>query len=169
MNNRPGQQKLLHDVLAESAAPDFRETLLGETLRQARRRRRWRQSRSSAGVLAVLLLSAWLLRHNRVEKPQAAASPKSVPVQNSYRLVATEALPASAFVKTDEFTASKTISSKTSVVEVATRSDGFRYLNDNELLAKLAPGTAILVRTGPNTEELVFSEPANVSTARPEN
>ena len=47
------------------------------------------------------------------------------------------------------------------VIEVATVSGGFRIINDNELLALLADKPAVLIRTGPNSEELVFANPAD--------
>jgi hypothetical protein len=169
MSDRSEQEQLLHDVLAESAAPDFREALLAKMLRQARHRRRWRQARPVAGLLTILFALGWLGWHNRAEKPLASVQPKPVPVQNSYRFVTTQPLPATAFVGTEVFATAKTISSETTVAEIATHSDGFRYLNDAELLAKLGPGTAVLVRTGPHTEELVFSESTDVSAPRPEN
>ncbi len=45
------------------------------------------------------------------------------------------------------------------VVVVATASGEFRILYDDELLALLADKPASLIRTGPNSEELVFANP----------
>ena len=42
---------------------------------------------------------------------------------------------------------------------MATVSGGYRLLNDDELLALLADKPAVLIRTGPHTEELVFGNP----------
>jgi hypothetical protein len=169
MTEPSDQKHLLDDVLAESSPPDFRTALLGEMLREARHRRRWRQSRSTVGVLGVLFLAAWLATHNRVEKLSAVVPLRAIPVATSYQLVVTQPLPAGAFVATANFTGSRTISSLATVPEIATSSIGFRYLNDEELLELAGPGTAILIRTGPHSEELVFAEGTDVSKPSPEN
>jgi len=40
---------------------------------------------------------------------------------------------------------------------VVTTRGGYRLLNDNELLAMLVGKPAVLIRTSPQTEELVFA------------
>jgi hypothetical protein len=48
----------------------------------------------------------------------------------------------------------------TAGVEIVQTSTGnFRIINDAELLALVAQRPAILIRTGPNSEELVFANP----------
>jgi hypothetical protein len=169
MTERFDQKQLLDDVLAESSPPDFRTALLGEVLRQARRRRRWRQSRSAMGLLVALFSTTWLVWHNRVEKLSAVSPPRIIPVVTSYQLVATQPFPADAVVVTANSARAGTISSSATVVQIATSSTGFRYLDDNELLELAGPGAAILIRTGPHSEELVFAEGTNVSKPSPEN
>jgi len=169
MTERSDQKQLLDDVLAESSSPDFRAALLGEVLQQARRRRRWRQSRPVLGMLGVLFLAAWLAWHNRAEKPSTVSSPQKIPVVESYQLVNTQPLPAAAFVATANCATVRIISSSATVAQITTSSNGFRYLNDEELLELAGPGAAILIRTGPHSEELVFAETANVSKPSPEN
>jgi hypothetical protein len=170
MTERFDQKQLLDDVLAESSPPDFRTALLGEVLRQARRRRRWRQSRSSAGVLVAIILASWLTWHNRVEKFSTVSSPRQkIPATKGYQLVDTQPFPARAVVATANFANAGTISSSATVVQIATSSTGFRYLDDAQLLELAGPGAAILIRTGPHSEELVFAEGTNVSKPSPEN
>ena len=60
MNDDRKQQQLLNEVLAESFPPEFRSTLLDESLRLARRRRQWRRARHWAGAAGLLLLAGWL-------------------------------------------------------------------------------------------------------------
>ena len=48
MNRPTDNERLLDDMLSEAVPADFREALLGETLRLACRRRRWRQTRRAA-------------------------------------------------------------------------------------------------------------------------
>ena len=74
-------------------------------------------------------------------------------------LVRTQPLPASAIVSTRNFSATGFAETVPKVVEVATVSGGFRLINDDELLALLADKPAVLIRTGPHSEELVFANP----------
>ena len=53
MNDRVDQDNLLAEVLAEASPADFRTAMLAETLRLARRRRHFRQSRHGLGVFAA--------------------------------------------------------------------------------------------------------------------
>ncbi len=77
----------------------------------------------------------------------------------SYQLVRTRPLPPGAVVVTTKFSAAGQAASVPKVVEVATSGGGFRLINDNELLALLADKPAVLIRTGPDSEELVFAKP----------
>jgi len=169
MTQRPDQKQLLDDVLAESSPPDFRAALLGEVLRHARRRRHRRQSGLAAGVLGILFLAAWLAGHDRVEKLAVISPPPKSPLPKSYQVVDTQPFPAGALVTTANCATVTPISSSAPVTQIATSSAGYRYLNDEELLQLAGPGTAILIRTGPDSEELVFADPTNVSKPGPEN
>ena len=153
------QKNLLDDVLAEASPPDFRAALLGETLRLARRRRQWRHTRQTGGVLAVMVLIALLTRQNRPEKISSAPTPAKIPVAKSYQLVETRTLPAGAVVATGNFSAVKIISSESSVAQIATTGGGFRFINDAQLLALVGGHPAVLIRTGPDSAELVFANP----------
>ena len=61
MNESADNDRLLSDILAEGTRPGFREALLGQTLRLARRRRRFRQARRGASVLAAVAGVVFLL------------------------------------------------------------------------------------------------------------
>jgi hypothetical protein len=138
-------------------------------LRQARRRRRWRQSRSAAGVLAAFFVTFWLVWHGREEKPSAESPVLKILAAKNYQLVDTQPFPAGAIVATANFAGPSTISSTATVAQITTSSTGFRYLDDAELLELAGPGAAILIRTGPHSEELVFADSGHVSKPSPEN
>jgi hypothetical protein len=159
MNERTDNQELQAEVLAEASPADFRAAMLAETLRLARRRRQFRQVRPAAGVLVLMGLLA-VLAAQHFSKPPAGSSPlaKQI-VRQSYELVRTQPLPASAIVSTRSFSAAGFAASVQKVVEVATVSGGFRLINDDQLLALLADKPAVLIRTGPHSEELVFANP----------
>ena len=159
MNNRTDKDSLLAEVLAEASPSDFRAAMLAETLRLARRRRQFRQARQAAGVLALMSLLA-VLAAQHFSKPPVVSAPlaKNV-VHQSYELVRTQPLPASAIVSTRSFSATGLAASIPNFTEIATVSGGFRLINDDELLALLADKPAVLIRTGPHSEELVFANP----------
>jgi hypothetical protein len=159
MNNRADEKNLLTEVLAEASPADFRAALLAETLRLARRRRQYRQARQAAGVLAVMSLVAVLVTQ-QFSKPPTISTPlaKKI-VQQSYQLVRTQALPASAIISTMKFASAGLAASVPKVIEITTVSGGFRLINDDELLALLADKPAVLIRTGPHSEELIFANP----------
>src|ERR1035441_8752915 len=95
MNDPRQNERLLTDVLSEGSSADFREGLLNQTLRLARRRRHFRQARRTASALAVLVgigLLVW--RH-----VPTVLSPASLPAK-PYMLVRTQPLPPAAWVAT---------------------------------------------------------------------
>jgi hypothetical protein len=159
MNERTNNQELLAEVLAEASPADFREAMLAETLRLARRRRQFRRVRPTAGVLVLMGLLV-VLATQHFSKPPVGSPPLAREIaQQSYELVRTQPLPASALVSTRSFSAAGFALSVPKVIEVATASGGFRLINDDELLALLADKPAVLIRTGPHSEELVFANP----------
>jgi hypothetical protein len=159
MNNRADQESLLAEVLAEASPPDFRGAMLAETLRLVRRRRQFRQMRHAAGVLALIGLLTVLAAQQFLKPKVISPSPAKKNGHQSYELVRTQPLPASALVSTRSFSATGFLVSVPKIIEVATVSGGFRLINDDELLALLADKPAILIRTGPHSEELVFANP----------
>jgi hypothetical protein len=157
MNPGPDHERLLSEVLAEDAPAGFREALLGETLQRVRRRRRVRQARRVAALCVVagmLTVFAWrfLLPHSGT----LTGKPRST----GYELVLTQPLSAGAIVATQPLSAGHLISSQTTVAVVSTTGGGnLRLINDDELLALVAPRPAALVRFGPDAEMLVFANP----------
>lgn len=158
--NRKADNELLDDVLAEAAPENFREAMLDETLRHARRRRRFRPARNATGTfLALALFGIFLWQNNLPQKTTVVSAPpvaKIIPKQN-YELVQTQPLPASAIVTTHSLAGGQFIASAIEIVQTTT--GNYRVINDDELLAWIAPRPAILVRTGKNSEELVFANP----------
>ena len=162
MNDRPEKNELLADVLAEASPPEFRATLLAETLRHARRRRRWRQARNGVGVLAAIMVAgffAWQHWPGKISRVTAVRPPAEIPAPKSFQLVATQPLPPGAVVTTGNFAAVKMILSTPDVLQITTRGGGFRYINDEQLLALVGGHPAVLIRTGPDSAELVFADP----------
>jgi hypothetical protein len=159
MNGRTDNQNLLAEVLAEASPADFRAAMLAETLRLARRRRQFHQMRQAAGVLAVASLLAVLVAQ-QFSKPTTISTPLAKKIaKKSYELVRTQPMPIGALISTRNFPATRFAAPGPNVIEVATVSGGYRMINDNELLALLANKPAILIRTGPHSEELVFANP----------
>jgi hypothetical protein len=159
MNHHVDQEDLLAEVLAEASPPDFRAALLAETLRLARRRRHFRRTRQAAGALVATVMLLVVVSR-QFTKPTAIPPPlaKAIARQN-YELVRTQQLPPGAIVSTRSFPATGLATTFPGVVEVATFTGGYRLINDDELLAMLADKPAVLIRTGPGSEELVFANP----------
>src|ERR1039458_965474 len=152
MNDPRQNERLLTDVLSEGSSVDFREGLLNQTLRMARRRRHFRQAQQAASALAVFVgigLLVW--RH-----VPSAIGPASLPAK-PYALVRTQPLPPAAWVATRPLSPANLLVSTRlgSIVIPAKASVPVREINDDELLA-LVPKPAALVRHGPHSAELVF-------------
>jgi hypothetical protein len=160
MNHEPDNEQLLADVLAEAAPADFREALLGKTLRLAHRHRRWRQTRCAAALLAALGLLAVLFRQNFPPHPLAPI-PVAKAKTKGYELVRTQPLSSGAIVITRPLSAGQLVASAATAEMVQTGSGNFRVINDDELLALVSPRPAALVRFGPHSEQLVFANPAD--------
>jgi hypothetical protein len=161
MSNPTDRETLLADVLAESSPADFREAMLRDTLRLARRRRRFRQTRSALVLLALLGLLATFMRPSRPPQPIASHPPAKPAAPLVYQLISTRPLPASAIVTTRHFPDLQLAGSVPAVVQIATTSRGYTQINDSQLLSLLAQRPALLVRTGPHSEELVFADPSD--------
>ena len=158
MNHEPDNEQLLADVLAEAAPTDFREALLSETLRLARHRRRWRQTRRASALLVALGLLAVLVWQNFPPHP-LAPMPMAKAKVKSYELVRTQPLSAGAIVVTRPLSANQLVASVATTEMVQTSSGNFRVINDDELLALVASRPAGLVRLGPHSERLIFANP----------
>src|ERR1041385_3335593 len=150
--NEPDREDLLADVLADTAPADFRDALLGETLHHVRRRRRWRQTRRAAtGVAAIALLAVLISRIVSLHPPKVTEG------SHSYELVRTQPLSAKAIVGTKPLASEQLIESGANVAIIETEASGrIRLIDDNQLLALVAPRPAALVRFGPASAELIF-------------
>jgi multidrug efflux pump subunit AcrB len=159
MNNHTDKESLLAEVLAEASPADFRAAMLMETLRLARRRRQFRQMRSAAGVLVVMGLLVILIPKSLYKEQESSQPLVKRIAKPGYELVRTRAMPVSELISTRNYPEVHSVASVSTVVEIATASGGFLQINDNELLAFLADEPAVLIRTGPHSEELVFANP----------
>lgn len=157
MNPGADHERLLSDVLAEDAPAEFREALLGETLQRVRRRRRVRQAGRAASLFAVaglLAVLAW-----RMLSPHSGSMANKAG-GGGYELVLTQPLSARAITVTRPLPADQSVSSQATVAVISTTREGnVRLLNDDELLALVAPRPAALVRLNPDNEFLVFANP----------
>jgi hypothetical protein len=160
MNPPPDNDRLLDDVLAESAPADFREALLGKTLRQARRRRRVRQMQRAATVVTVLSVLVILVWRNLLS-PASRPAPPAKARARGCELILTRPLPPNAMVSTQPFAAGQVIASaaNANVIQTAAMARDYREISDDELLALAAPRPVALVGCGPYCERLIFLNP----------
>ncbi|MEO6568119.1 MAG: hypothetical protein ABIO94_05095 [Opitutaceae bacterium] len=149
MNQHPEEENLLDDVLAEAAPADFRAALLADTLRLASHRRRSRQIRRGVGAATALALGIFL--------SWRGLSPPSASIE-LYESVRTHPLAESALVRTHSFDGEVHTGSQPTVATIRTAAEreGFRFVDDDELLALAWPRPAALVRIGPEMQTLIF-------------
>ena len=161
MNRRTDNERLLADVIAGESDAGFHEALLDETLRLVRRRRRFRQARRAA-IAVVLLAGLATMVWQRLPTHVVAPGAK----KGSYAIIRTQPLPRSALVATRRFPADQLVASiaMKHIVETSTARRLYRDVDDDELLAMLAPKVAALVRLGPNREELIVLDQAGQET-----
>jgi hypothetical protein len=145
-------ERFLADVLGEGISADFREGLLRETLRLARRRRHFLQMRQTASALAVLVGLGLLVWHRLPSRLGPAAMPT-----RPYTIVHTQPLPPAAWVATRPLSPANHVVSASmgNIVVTAKAGVPVREISDDELLA-IVPKPAALVRLGPHSAELVF-------------
>jgi hypothetical protein len=149
VNDKNENYDLLADVLAEAEPSGFRQALLGETLRQVRRRRRLRRSRPFVTVVALGVIVALIVSHFR--RPRA-------PVLG-YELVATQSFSPERIVTTQSFDRERLIASVASVPTLHTPlgGSGIQLLDDRQLLAVAGEANgAVLIRVGPHEQRLIF-------------
>jgi len=159
MNHKADNGQLLAEVLSEGTTVDFRDAMLGETLRLVRRRRRWRQTQRVAALLVALgLCGIFIWQKNSPPRPITPAAAAKAVAKN-YQLVHTRPLPASAIVATQPLAVGQFVALAETIALVQTSSGNYHVLSDAELLALFAPHPAVLIRTGPHSEELVFANP----------
>jgi hypothetical protein len=153
MNREADHDRLLADALTDSAPAGFQEAMLNQTLRLARRHRRFRQTRRAAAVLVAVCAVAASIWKMSTRQPSALPSPPA-----GYELVRTQPLPSGAIVTTRPLAGDHLVASVATAIIVHT-SGGIREINDNELLALIGSKPAVLIRFGPDSERLVFANP----------
>jgi hypothetical protein len=84
-----------------------------------------------------------------------------MPPQPPYRIVDTQPLSADAIIATQPFAPIVVVDSKMIVAIVQTTPGNYRIIGDEELLALLAEHPAVLIHLGPNSEKLIFANPAD--------
>lgn len=124
-------------------AAEFREQLLGQTLRRVRRKRRIRQCGQVLALLALCASALWwsLPQRTTTEAPWVAIS--------GLRVVHTQPLSADQIVRTRS----------DSVVMIATDPSHLLLVGDEELLALVPGKTKLLVWHAPDRAELVVIGP----------
>ena len=152
MRDSRQDEPLLSDILSEGMAAGFREGMLNQTLRLARRRRRGHQMRRAAAALAVVAMSGLLVWHILPLKERQAGF-----AAKPYALVRTQTLPPEEWVVTKPLPVTSMIASLPPMEIIITERARIpvERLSDDELLA-LAPQPAALVRFGPHNAELVL-------------
>ena len=156
MNHPADNERLLTDVLADASPAGFRQALLGETLRLARRRRQLRQTQRAFAALAVLAVAGILAWRGFSPRP-AVPKPLSAPGP----IVHSRPLDAAAIVTTQPLLPGQITSTvaSTHIVTIVTTSGGCHMIGDEELLALAASRPVALVRHGPHEAELIFVNP----------
>lgn len=163
MNQRNrATEDLLAEVLASEDEHPFREALLAGTLRQARwKRRRQRAGRVGAALAVLMVLaglgSRWFSRRSAGE-----------PVEWHCAIVRTQPLPAEARVATRPFNPAGIAGTRRFAAVVETKRDAgaWRQIDDGQLLALAGARPAVLVRIGPQAQELIFLDRKNVRPER---
>jgi hypothetical protein len=163
MNHPADRKTLLAEVFADETPVEFRAAMLGETLRLARRRRRFRQTRHAAVSLAMLAGMAALAWKNLAPAPVHRVSDGS-----TLRVVCSQPLPEAALVTSQPLAPDSIVVSTASAVLVSTERNGsqFQVIDDSQLLSLAGPGAAALVRWAPHDVELVFAH-ANTGDGPP--
>src|SRR5215472_2038725 len=116
MKHLPEKERLLAAVLAEESGQEFREALLGQTLRLVKRRRRFRQVRRAAAAFALVFGTA-LLGWRYVPRLHTPVS-NSVP-SLSYMLVQTR--PFTGIVSSHPLSSQAFVSSRPATSLITTR------------------------------------------------
>ncbi len=151
-------ERLLADLLEETAPADFRAALLQETLRHARRRKRVRR----LGYAVVAAVIAAFIAGN-FHKPGAPLVVINPPGVSGLTIVQSQPLRPEQIVNTGAGSIREVPSSAGSVAMVDTSVSDRFYIEivDRQLLALLGGKPAALVKQGPDASELIFVNPAD--------
>jgi hypothetical protein len=147
---RPTKQ-LLDDLLQDAVAPEFRDRLMDETLRHARRRKYLRRANAIIGVTAVMGILAFTfwknlgtaLVSNQIHHPDLNA----VPLQQSDLVQ---------IVNTSHDFAP-------TVVQTGMLGPSCKEIDDGQFLSFLPDKQLALIRIGPHQTQVVFSNPNDES------
>lgn len=158
MKHQTDPERLLDDMLEESAPPDFRAQLLEQTLRQVRRRKQVRRVSRSL-FITVLLVGLPLALWKRPSPPAPTLASRPQP----FGLVRSQPLPPSMFVESRSDSVNFVTSSAITVIPIETRQgeDLFREISDDELLALAGDRPVALVRQDSEHAELFLLNPAD--------
>lgn len=157
MKTEPEIERLLADVLEEAAPPDFRAELLDRTLGQVRRRRhlhQWNQGLLAAAFIASIGFLVW--------KSHAPKDANHGAPGETLEIVTSQPLSPAMIVQSAPGSVRMISSSASTLAVIATSpfGDGYRELNDEELLAFTAGKPSVLVRQGPHQAELLIVDSA---------
>jgi hypothetical protein len=152
MNDATERESLLRDVLAEGRPGEFKEAMLAETLRVARRRRVCRRARSVSAVLALLGIGVFFGRRDGPAERRLAPRPPA-----SYVLVRTQPMVADSVIHTRPLEPSQLVESFSGAARAGTAHDALHLIGDRELLALISPRPAVLIRFGSSSAELEFA------------
>lgn len=152
MKTPPEPNRLLDDVLAESAPGTFRETLLNQTLEQVRHRKQ--RQRATRIALPLLLLAAIPLL--LLERSETRRNGGALPIASQQPSPGDRSSPPKPLVEIV-----RTSSASVEFIESKPAEALVEELNDDELLTMLADTPALLVRHGPGDVELVFAQSAS--------
>ena len=158
MKNTAEQQRLIDDVLAESASEQFRSAVLEQMLRVARHQRRVRAFEKASILILLLALLAWWSSASlsRRHSPQQLARPQRA--ARAYGLVLSASAPRGMLVATEPGLTPLVESVHSAVAIVETRPDQhlFKEIGDEQLLVLLAGQPAALVREGASRATVLF-------------
>jgi hypothetical protein len=152
-------EAFLRDVFGEAAPQSLRETMLGESLRVVRSRRKTRRLGRAAALLVVLGLAVVLIRQSASRRSEVLSKATPAKAEKNYTLVRIQPLLASQMVTTIPLSSGQFIEPAVFAGIVRTRSDCLRLINDDELLALVSPRPCALIQVGPNSEKLIFVNP----------
>jgi len=153
MKMEPDAERLLADVLEEASPPDFRAELLDRTLQQVRRRRHLRQWNQGLMAAAFITTLGFLVWKSRAPKDTNQGTPGE-----TLEIVTSQPLSPAMIVQSSPGLVEMISSSPSAlaIIETSLFGDGFRELNDEELLAFTAGRPSVLVRQGPHQAELLI-------------
>ena len=164
MKNESDPERLLNDILADAAPPDFRTELLDRTLGSVRRKRRQRQWGQQLLAAALMLVASFLVW--RTSAPKHVSQPEQPSAIGDLAMVSSSPLKPSMLVESAPGSVqivSTYMSSAAMLVETGGSDPSLQLLNDQELLAFMGGKPAIIVRESPRHAELLVVDSSTQS------